>query len=107
MDDEQLNSCLSAIVDNADHIKAAFYDMKVKEETFTEGIYIQRKYGHFAVLLYGKKDGKGESNIQRDQERSCHFRNEGVVALLTGAREGREARVTSNIEVLTKVIFFQ
>lgn len=30
----------------------------------------------------------------------------GVVALLTGAREGREARVTGNIEVLPKVVFF-
>lgn len=30
----------------------------------------------------------------------------GVVALLIGAREGREARVTSNIEVQAKVILF-
>ena len=106
MDDERLNSCLSAIVDNDVHIKAAFYDMKVKAETSQR---VSTFKGNMDTLLSSDMVEKmAKAGLTYNAIKNVHAISgmKGVVALLTGAREGREARVTSNKEVLTKVVFF-
>lgn len=106
MDDERLNSCLSAIVDNAVHIKAAFYDMKVKAETSQR---VSTFKGNMDTLLSSYMVEKmAKAGLTYNAIKNVHAISgmKGVVALLTGARDGREARVTSNKEVLTKVVFF-
>lgn len=106
MDDERLNSCVSAIVDNAVHIKAAFYNMKVKAETSQR---VSTFKGNMDTLLSSYMVEKmAKAGLIKKAIKNVHAISgmKGVVALLTGAREGREARVTSNIEVLTKVVSF-
>ena len=107
MENESLKMCLSATLDNALHIKGSTSLYEGKNGDVTEIFNFQRKYGHHAVLVYDRKMAKAGLSYNTIKNVYAHSCEKGVVALMTGAQEGRHARVTSNAEILTKVVFFR
>lgn len=79
--------------------------MKEKMETSKR---VSMFRGNMDILLSSYMIEKmAKAGLTYNAIKNVHARSgaKGVVALMTGAQDGRQARVTSNAEILTKVIF--